>query len=118
MQIIPFKEPAAWYEQITLTNSLFNFYFRWNALNGYWVMNISDQNNVPILLGVKIVTNFDLTKQFVVSGMPAGDIICQNVLNEWSDILRFQMGQTNELFYYEPGEVEATINEVLQASGT
>jgi hypothetical protein len=115
MQIIPFKEPAAWSEQINLTNSVFIFYFRWNALNKYWVMNIYDQNNAPILLGVKIVTNYDLTKQFVVSGLPAGDIICQNILNEWIDIGRFDMGQTNELIYYEPGEVEAIENEILSS---
>lgn len=116
MQIIPFKEPAAWSEQVNLTNSVFLFYFRWNALNRYWVMNIYNQDNIPIVLGIKIVTNYDLTKQFVVMGMPAGDIICQNILNKWDDIERFQMGQTNELIYYEPGELEATLNEILQTS--
>ena len=116
MQIIPFKEPAAWSEQINLTNSVFILHFQWNALNRYWVMSIYNQDNIPILLGVKIVPNFDLTKQFVQAGMPAGDILCQNILNEWGEIGRFQMGQTNELIYYEPGELEATLNEILQTS--
>lgn len=107
MQIIQFKEPAAWQEQVTLTGVIFIFYFKWNALNEYWVMNIYDRNSNPILLGIKIVTNYDLTSQFVAAGMPSGDILCQNVLDEWNDIARFDMGETNELFYYEPGELNS-----------
>jgi hypothetical protein len=107
MQIIQFKEPAAWQEQVTLTGTIFILFFKWNALNKYWVMSIFDRNSSPILVGVKIVTNYDLTSQFVVSGIPQGDILCQNVLNEWNDIARFDMGETNELFYYEPNELQA-----------
>lgn len=107
MQIIPFKEPGAWQAQIVLTNVTFQLFFKWNALNEYWVMSIYDGNGVPLVLGIKVVTNYDLTAAFVVSGMPAGDIVCQNVLGLWNDIQRFDMGETNELFYYEPGELEA-----------
>jgi len=107
MQIIPFKEPAAWQNQITLTSVIFILRFRWNALNAYWVMNISDGNDQPILLGVKVVTNFDLTAQFkALTGMPLGDILCQNINGLWDTIERFDMGQTNEIIYYEPNELE------------
>lgn len=109
MQIIPFKEPAAWQAQITLTSVIFVLYFRWNAMNRFWVMNIFDSNDQPILLGVKVVTNFDLTSQFsAITGMPLGDILCQNIIQDWNTIERFDMGQTNELIYYEPGELEAS----------
>ena len=108
MQIIPFKEPAAWQAQITLTGVIFLLYFRWNAMNEYWVMNIYNRNDEPIVLGIKVVTNFDLTKQFsAITGMPEGDILCQNILGLWSTIQRFDMGQTTELIYYEQGELEA-----------
>ncbi len=106
MQIIPFKEPASWQAQITLTNVIFLLSFKWNAMNKYWVMNIFNRNSEPVLLGVKIVTNYNLTVPFVVTGMPAGDIICQNILGNWNDIQRFDMGQTTELMYYEPNELE------------
>lgn len=106
MQIIPFKEPPAWQAQITLTGTIFLLYFSWNAMNEYWVMNIFDRNDSPILLGVKVVTNFDLTAQFAaITGMPQGDIVCQNILGLWDVIQRFDMGQTTELIYYEPGEL-------------
>jgi len=106
MQIIPFKNPAAWQEQITLTNQLFILYFKWNALNQYWVMNIYNLNNEPIVVGIKVVTNYDITAQFAaVTGMPKGDILCQNIIEQWIDIGRFDMGQTTELIYYEPNEI-------------
>ena len=107
MQIIPFKEPAAFQQQITLTSVIFILYFRWNAMNQYWVMNIYDRNDQPILLGVMVVTNFNLTAQFAaLTGMPSGDILCQNLLGLWDTIQRFDMGQTTEIIYYEPGELK------------
>jgi len=117
MQIIPFKELAAWQAQITLTNVIFLLYFRWNAMNKYWVMNIYNVNSQPILLGVKVVTNYDLTAQFeAITGMPAGDIFCQNINGNWFEIGRFDMGETNELIYYEPNEIpdDLTLNTTLQ----
>ncbi len=119
MQIIPFKEPAAWTMQINLTRQIFNLSFKWNALNAYWVMSIFDRNENPVVYGIKVVTNYDLTAQFVAIGMPLGDIVCQNIIDEWNDIARFDMGITNELIYYEPDELEAQAEEqlVLQRDG-
>jgi hypothetical protein len=116
MQIIPFKEPAAWTAQITLTSQIFILSFRWNALNQYWVMSIFDSNNLPILLGVKVVTNFNLTAQFdAINGMPQGDIVCQNIIDTWTTIGRFDMGETNEIIYYDPGELAAQAQARLAA---
>jgi hypothetical protein len=106
MEIIPFKEPAAWQAQIQLDTTIFILFFKWNALNQYWVMSIYDRNSQPILLGVKVVVNWNLTGQFVVVGMPTGDIVCQNVLGGFERIMRFDMGEIDELFYYEAGELE------------
>lgn len=116
MQIIPFKEPAAWSAQITLTSQIFVLTFRWNALNKYWVMSILNANNQPIVYGIKVVTNFDLTAQFAaITGMPEGDILCQNIIEMWNTIGRFDMGDTNEIIYYEPGELKTMALAALSA---
>lgn len=121
MQIIPFSDPGSWQMQITLSSQVFVLNFHWNALNEYWLMNIYDNDSNPLVLGIKVVTNFDITAQFPLLGMPQGSIVCQNILDSWEKIQRFDMGQTNELIYYEPGELEstATIQEELaeQTSG-
>jgi hypothetical protein len=117
MQIIPFSEPGSWQMQITLTNVSFLLNFHWNALNEYWLMSIYDNDANPIVVGIKVVTNFDLTAQFPLLGMPSGDIVCQNILDQWEKIQRFDMGQTNELIYYEPGELTATAEAQEAISG-
>lgn len=107
MQILPFKEPGSWQMQITLTGVVFNLNFHWNALNKYWLMDILNNDSDPIVYGIKVVPNFNLTAQFIAAGMPLGDILCQNFVNINGDIARFDMGDTTELVYYEPGEIAA-----------
>lgn len=109
MQIISFKEPGSWKAQITLSNIIYVLEFKWNALNEYWSMNIYDENEEPIIFGIKVVVNWNLTEQFVSARMPPGDIVCQNILGEWNKIIRFDMGEIAELFYYEEGEIETLI---------
>lgn len=105
MQIIPFNETGSWIMQISLSSVIFNLRFHWNALNEYWLMDILDGDFNPIVLGVFVVSNFNISAQFAaITGMPVGDIVCQNLLNAWGPIGRFDMGQTTELIYYEPGE--------------
>jgi hypothetical protein len=105
MQIIPFKDTGSWSMQISLSGTIYNMNFKWNALNQFWLMDILDANFNPIAYGIVVVPNFNLTEQFAaLTGMPTGDIVCQNILNEWGPIQRFDMGQTTELIYYEPGE--------------
>ena len=105
MQIIPFNETGSWSMQIALTGVIFNFNFKWNALNQFWLMDILDESFNPIVYGIVVVPNFNLTAQFAaLTGMPAGDIVCQNILDQWGPIKRFDMGATTELIYYEPGE--------------
>lgn len=110
MQIIPFKDPAQWQEQITLTGNVFIFRLAWNALNQFWTMNMYDQNLNPIVLGIFIANNYDLTQQYKAiiqafgGGISFGDIVCIDYNEGWDNITRFQMGNSSDLFYYEPGE--------------
>lgn len=114
MNIIPFQTPGSWTMQITLSSVIFNLQFYWNTLNQYWLMDINDSANMPIVVGVVVVTNFDITKQFAaLTGMPAGDIVCQNILGGWENIGRFDMGETNELIYYDQGQLTTTANAEL-----
>src|SRR5271169_3860917 len=110
MMIIPFKDPGSWVEQIQLTGIFYNLHFYWNALNEYWVMDIFDTNGNVIIYGIKVVVNWNLTGQFIISGMPKGDITCQNVLGNFDTIQRFDMGVVDETFYYEPEELASMIN--------
>jgi hypothetical protein len=104
MQIIPFKEPSQWQEQIELGSQTFVLSFSWNAMNEYWVMDILTRDLVPIILGIKIVANYDLTSQYVTNGKPSGDIVCENIIGGLGKIQRYDMGEIAELIYYTQGE--------------
>jgi hypothetical protein len=108
MQIIPFKDQSEWNMQITLTGNIFNLIFKWNALNEFWTMNILDADKNTIVNGIKIVTNYNLTKQFIAAiignGIKFGDISCIDFTESFNEITRYSMGQSQNLFYYEPLE--------------
>lgn len=104
MQIIPFKEPSQWQEQIELGNQTFVLSFSWNAMNEYWAMDILTRDLVPIILGIKVVANYDLTAQYVTNGKPSGDIVCENIIGGQGKIQRYDMGEVAELIYYALGE--------------
>jgi hypothetical protein len=108
MQFIPFKEPAQWSEQIQLSSTIYNLVCQWNALNKYWTMDVLTRDQVPLVVGIKIVVNYNLLKQYSVFGLPAGDTVCQSIIGSFAKLGRFDMDRTAELVYYEPGQFVVT----------
>lgn len=106
-EIIPFRDPSYWRQQITLDGIIYVLTFKWNALNEFWTMNIYDRNEVPIIIGIKIVPNYPLLMGYSVEGMPKGEIICQNIVGSTDSISRFDMSQKFELVYYSEGEFDS-----------
>lgn len=115
MRIIPFKEPAQWKEQLQLDGVVFYFVFKWNALNEFWVMDIYNVDELPLILGIKIVPLYNLLEQYTVFGKPRGDIICQNIVGSQDTISRFDMSQKFELIYYSIGELKE-LTDALEAA--
>lgn len=115
MQIIPFKEPSSWREQVTLDGVIFVLEFNWNALNEFWTMAIFDRDLNPLIYGIKIVPNYPLLMQYTFIGKPAGEIICQNIVGGTDEIRRFDMSQRFELVYYSEGELQAITSEAGNA---
>lgn len=107
MQIIPFRDDASFHEQVQIDGQIYVFNFHWNSLNEFWVMDIYNRDEEPIIIGIKIVANYPLLYPFAVDGMPEGEIICQNILNEDDVIRRFDMSQKFELIYFTRAEVDA-----------
>lgn len=106
MQIIPSKQDSQYRQQVDLNGETFILAYQWNALNEYWSLNIFNGSLEPIALGLKIVTQWNLTEQIVQTGMPNGDILCQNIVGGFEKIQRNDMGQTNELVFYAEGELD------------
>lgn len=111
MLVIPFRDASRWQMQIELTGQQFSMVFSWNALNEFWVMDILDRNDSPLIYGIKIVQDFLLLEPYTVTGKPLGNIVCQNIVNSTDSISRYDMNQKFQLVYYEPGELESILQE-------
>lgn len=112
MQLIPFKLPSQWRCSINLDDVPYNMTFRWNAMNEYWVMDISTSEDLPIIFGVKIVANYNLLAQYSMDAKPQGNLLCQNIVGGWETIRRYDMGQVDELVYYGIGELESFLESL------
>ncbi len=55
--------------------TLFELEFNWNSRGEFWVMDINDSESNPILTGLRVVTDFSLTKYNQVDGLPPGQFI-------------------------------------------
>ena len=107
MDIIPFKDPAQWREQIELDGETFILRFKWNALNEFWTMDVLNGDEDPIVYGVKIVVNWNLLEQYSMTDKPLGNIVCQNIVGGFQKLQRYDMNRIAQLIYYAQGELEA-----------
>lgn len=108
MEFIPFKnDPSQWQEQINLDGQEYVLSFAWNALNEYWSMDILTRDLDPLVLGIKIVVNYNLTYPYRAEGITQGDIVCQNLIGGDAKIQRYDMGDVTQLVYYSLSELIA-----------
>jgi hypothetical protein len=72
---------------ITIAGSVYIFNLYWSNPMQCWVLNISDQNNNPLILGVPLVTlpfGAGLLDQFQYLFNPAFNLVCQTDNNPYA----------------------------------
>lgn len=65
---------------ITLAGVPWNLGLWWNDICGKWIMDLSDQNKVPVLMGIPVVAGVDLLGQFQYLGI-GGSLVVQTDSN-------------------------------------
>ena len=77
---IPIEETGPHIEQVTdLEGTSFVFTFRWNEREQRWYLDLRDTDGAAILLGVKMVANWQILRLLVDSDRrPPGEIIVQD----------------------------------------
>lgn len=75
--------------------------FRWNVPASVWIMDISDQNDVPILAGVPLITGADLLGQYGYLGL-GGMLIAQTNSDPGMPPGRLNLGQDGKLYFVVP----------------
>lgn len=55
---------AKWSETVTANNKLYRFHFAWNVNCKYWELSITDDYNILIVGGIRLVLNVNLVDEY------------------------------------------------------
>lgn len=92
--------------QIELEGRLYFFEFRYNTRMERWLMDLEDENQDPLVVGIPVLTNLFLLAQFVDDRLPPGFIIAQDESGEGKQATRQQLGNDVKLLYMTSDEAE------------
>lgn len=90
--------------QVELDGVLFTLGFNYNARAGYWVFDIFDSNDNPLLVGIRLVSGQLLTERFISEGLPLGDFFIFDSSGKNEDPTIDNFGVTCLLMYADKEE--------------
>jgi hypothetical protein len=102
--IIPFFETPSFQEEVTLDGIVYSLIISWNSLGAFWVLSIFDRDLNPIILGIKLVLNYELFKMHPKLNSPKGELYVIDI-KEGSGTISFEDLTSNgrcQLVYVEP----------------
>lgn len=88
----------------TLGESEFNFRFRYNMTDKSWCVDISDEDDIPILSGIGMKPNRNLTGKYLISDRIGGTLWLLKVTNTTDTLTRDNINTDYQLWYYTNDE--------------
>lgn len=102
---IPVRSDIPAYDvQVELEGVLYTLGFSYNARAGYWVMDIMDANETPILMGIRVISSWLMNDRFVMDELPKGDFFVFDTSGKNEDPLQDDFGKTKLLMYADSSE--------------
>lgn len=86
---IPMQDLPAYTEQIVFEDTVYTLKFVWNSRGAYWTIDFYDIDENPLVIGIKIVLNYELISRFVDRGIPKGFLYAIDVSNNLEKIGRY-----------------------------
>ena len=102
---LPLSNDVPWYFfQITLSGVIYTLTFKYNTRMSRWIMGVGDAMNKPILEGMLLVINRNVTKQFIgQTGVPIGTFFVRQLnAGDQKQPTRYSFGTTHTCFYLDP----------------
>lgn len=100
------SDQPAYLFQIELEKSLYYLDFEWNERGQFWSMGIADQDQNPVVKGIRLVAGIPLTENYIVKGLPPGDFIIVDTLGLLQDPGVSDLGNRHLLQYRESTTVD------------
>lgn len=96
-------------QKVTLDGQTFTLEFKWNIREEFWYMNLLNDDNVAIVSGIKIVTNWPLLRRVTNEERPLGDFFAYDITDVGTEAGFEELGERVLLLYFSQAEL-AEIN--------
>ena len=105
---INFQDFPSFQQEVILEDSNYVLNFNWNSRGGFWDLSFLDAFRNPLVMGIKIVLNYELIRKFQGYGLPEGALYAVDPSGDTSRIEQddFINGRVN-LIYVTDEEFEA-----------
>ena len=99
---IPTRSDLPSYSQkIELDGTIYSLRIRYNERLERWVLDIKDQEETPLVMGVVMLTGVALLAQHVAEGAPPGDFVLLHKDGTNTNATRDDLGDLVNLYYVE-----------------
>lgn len=71
--------------RVQLDGEMYGFAFWWNYGISAWMMSISDPDDVPLAVGIRVVVDFPLAARFADSRLPPGTLLAIDTTGRQED---------------------------------
>ena len=107
--VIPTYADPFYSERVTLDGVVYNLHFRWHTREGRWYFSIHDVEDTPLLVSIKLLTDWPIAVYQKARGLPPGTLIVSSTNADKSPprLDDFGIGKRCEFNYFPVG-VEVT----------
>lgn len=105
MIIVPLQPFYDFTEEIALSNILYIFNFSWNSRGEFWVLDVYNKDtNFPIVLGIKLLAEYDITYLFKYKFTKEYKLIVTNPAQSFKRLSENSFTRSEYFLIYLPEE--------------
>jgi len=92
-------------QRVELDGVIYNLIIRYNERMSRWILDIQDQEEIDILIGIPMLTGVPLMQQYVKADLPPGEFLLLHRDGTDINAEREDLGDTVNLFYQEAADL-------------
>lgn len=101
MKVLTINNDTSFFSQEQYFNGVqYTFEFTWNNSGKYWMLDIYNDVNTPLILGIKILTASELFTMWVDRGLPGTPLYCIAANGSFDDIEFLDLYNNVQLLIY------------------
>jgi len=100
---VPLRNDLFWYHFITTFSGVkYTVHIRYNTRMNRYMMDLNDASDNPILSGIPVLIQRNLTGQYSTLSIPAGTFVATDDTGNENQPTQFSFGLNHTLYYIDP----------------